>query len=108
VSDRTFCASAAFIAPQDECPQTTIFLTPSTRTAYSMALASETSLVEIPSASAGGTKLPTLRIVKRSQGCVEAKRSGTTRLSEQVIINVSGDWPNARARNRSAYRGRSL
>ena len=63
--------------------------------------------MDIPSAVAGGMRLPTLRIVNRSPGWVEANSSGTTRLSEQVIMSVSGDCASAKSRNRSAYLGSS-
>ena len=59
-------------------------------TAYSMALTSDRSPVESPSAVAGGTRLPTLRMVKRSPGSVETSKFGTTRLSAQVMNSVSG------------------
>ena len=48
------------------------------------------SPIERPSAVAGGMRLPTLRMVKRSPGSVEASKSGTTRLSEQVTNSASG------------------
>src|SRR5262245_58233900 len=78
-----------------------------TSTAYSIALASERSPVDTPSAVAGGIRLPTLRIVKRSPGWVDARRSGTTRLSEQVMNSASGFCVSARSRNFSAYCGSS-
>ena len=72
------------------CPHTTMFGTLSARTAYSIAAASDRSPIEMPSAVAGGMRLPTLRMVKRSPGSVEASKSGTTRLSEQVTNRASG------------------
>jgi hypothetical protein len=78
-----------------------------TSTAYSIALASERSPVDTPSAVAGGIRLPTLRIVKRSPGWLDARRSGITRLSEQVMNSASGFYVSARSRNLSAYCGSS-
>ena len=83
-------AIAAFIAPHSECPHTTMFATFRTNTAYSIALASERSPIDIPSAVAGGIRLPTLRKTKSSPGSVEANRSGTTRLSEHVTMKRIG------------------
>ena len=91
--------------PHSECPHTTMFDTFRISTAYSIALASERSPREIPSAVAGGTRLPTFRTVKSSPGLVDARRSGTTRLSEQAMKSVSGDWECASFRKRREYRG---
>src|SRR5262249_24864126 len=77
----------------------------SASTAYSIALASERSPVETPSAVAGGIRLPTLRSVKSAPGSVDASRSGTTRLSEHVMKSASGDWLSARSLKRWAYCG---
>ena len=49
---------------------------PGACTAYSMALASDRSPVDSPSAVAGGTRLPTLRMVKSSPGSVDTSRLG--------------------------------
>ena len=69
--------------------------------AYSMAAASEPSFHDLPSPPAGGTRLPTFRTTNRSPGSAEAKRLGTTRLSEQAMNRVSGACPSAKRANLS-------
>ena len=60
---------------------------------FHIADASDRSPVDAPSTVDGGIKLPTLRMTNRSPGSVETNRSGTTRLSEQVMNSASGSCP---------------
>ena len=54
-----------------------------------------------------GTRLPTLRIVKRSRGWVDARRSGTIPLPERVMKNAPGLGVTAGSWNRRAHCGSS-
>jgi hypothetical protein len=95
--------SNAFIAPQCECPQTTMVGTASTSTANSIAapteLSSSHSLDECT-----GTRFPMLRTQNWSPGPVDVIRFGSTRESAHVMNNCSGRWPCSAS---SARNGRS-
>src|SRR3982750_2276066 len=75
----------ASTAPQPECPQTVIVLTPSTSTAYSMPAPTDESPVPY-----AGTMLPTLRRQNRSPGPLGVIRLGPSRESAQVMNSCSG------------------
>jgi len=80
------CANA-FIAPHSEWPQTIMSETLREERENSMAAV---ALLSWEHREAGGIKFPIFRRTNKSPGFVEAKRLGTTRLSEQAIKRASG------------------
>ena len=85
------CAITCFIAPHSECPHTTIFATFRTSTAYSIALASERSPIEMPSAVAGGIRFPTLRMMNFARVCRSQQFGHHPTIQKQQSMSVSGD-----------------
>ncbi len=69
-----------------------MFGTLSTSAAYSTA-----ALVpwNLPSGSNGGTRLATLRMMKRSPGAASKIAETSTRASQQAMTMAVGDWPRA-------------
>ena len=79
-------AHSAVMAPQPECPQTTMDSTDSSLTANSRAASMDASRPVSP------TTFPTFRTVNRSPGPLLVIRFGTTRESEQATNRVPGSW----------------
>src|SRR5215470_11228152 len=93
--------------PAARVPMTTMCLTLSAISAYSMAAASDSSPMAFsPAASAGAMMLPTVRTSKMSPGSALRSSPGTTRLSEQANRSAIGFWPCARRLNVARRAGR--
>src|SRR5689334_22283471 len=86
------------MAPHSEWPQMMISDTFKENIENSMAAATLFSCVL---QEQGGIKLPILRTTNKSPGSVDAKRLGTTRLSEHPIKSTSGFCPSASCAKRA-------
>lgn len=78
VPGRSWLSARAVIAPQAECPHTTMSVTLRTVTAYSM-LAATPSAPEV----CAGTRLPAALITNSSPGSLSVISTGATRASER-------------------------